>query len=101
MVEYLIDNIIDKNKLGKILYIVCEYGHDNIVKLLINHGADVTACDNRAIKSASRRGNYKVVKLLIDNGADVTTGNNDAIRYANIHGYHEIVELLKAHGATL
>ncbi|MCB0370031.1 MAG: hypothetical protein KDD45_11560 [Bdellovibrionales bacterium] len=43
----------------------------------------------------------KVVKLLIDNGADVTDCNNSAIRWASNNGHLEVVALLKKYGAQL
>ena len=73
----------------------------SIALRLMSHGADVTVCDNYAIKNASFYGHDKVVKLLIEHGADVTADNNYAIRKASRNGHHKVVELLKAHGATL
>ena len=51
---------------------------DEIVRLLINHGADVTAQDkthSTPLHMASSEVNTKIVQLLIEHGADVTVKN--------------------------
>ena len=55
-------------------------GQLEVVKLLIENGADITVGDNCAIRWASRNGHIEIVKLLIENGADCTAWNNCAIR---------------------
>ena len=76
-------------------------GHTEVVKLLIDNGADVTADNNYAIRNASREGHTEIVKLLIDAGADVTARDNYAIRYATYNGHLEIVKLLIDAGADV
>ena len=76
-------------------------GHLEVVKLLIANGADVTADNNQAIRDASNNGHLEVVKLLIDNGADVNANNNEAIRWASDNGHLEIVKLLIDAGADV
>jgi ankyrin repeat protein len=39
-----------------------------LVKLLLKHGADCTAQDNRPIRVASYNGNLEVVQLLLEHG---------------------------------
>ena len=75
------------------------YGHLDIVKLLIDYGANVKSLSNRAIISASRNGHLFVVKLLIDSGADVRAQNNQAITYASLSGHLSVVKLLIENGA--
>ena len=62
-----------------------ENGHEAIVKLLIDEGADVNAKaveDNgrTALQAAAENGHEALVKLLIDDGADVSS------KAANNHG---------------
>ena len=52
-----------------------EYDHNiEIVKLLLEHGADINLPDNyghTALMMASLEGNTEIVRLLLDQGADV------------------------------
>jgi ankyrin repeat protein len=43
-----------------------EYGHLDVVNVLIDHGADVHASDDYALHWASRYGHTDVVKLLLE-----------------------------------
>ena len=81
------------------MYVATRKGHLELVKLLLEHGADSTTADNRAIRMASRGGALDIVKLLLKHGADPTANNNDAIRSAGANGYIEVVKLLLEHGA--
>ena len=79
----------------------CYYGYCDIVKILIDNGADVHMQDNYPIRFASDNGHYDIVKLLIENGADVSSKNNYAIRLASRNGHYDIVELLIENGADV
>src|SRR5260221_13943894 len=53
---------------------------------------------------ASREGNLKVVRLLLDHGADVNAKTQDhctALHFASMLGYFEIAEALLKHGANV
>ena len=56
-------------KLNEELLWASENGHLEIVKLLIENGADVSAKDNEAFRMASENGYLEIVRLLIENGA--------------------------------
>ena len=60
------------------LMMACQEGHLHIVKLLIEHGANVNTLDfdgDTALAHAARNGENKIVKCLIDAGADVNVRN--------------------------
>ena len=45
-------------------------GYTDVVKLLLDHGADVHAYGDEALIWTSERGHNDVIKLLLDHGAD-------------------------------
>jgi len=59
-------------------------GYLNVVKYLVEHGADVTAQSNYSVQLASEKGHLDVVKYLVQCGADVTALNNYAVRWLKI-----------------
>ena len=80
----------------------------DIVKLLINSGADVNIGSTRLkftpLQIAARKGDAELVNLLIDSGAVVNLPNHEgtsALHYAARSGKNETVELLIANGAEV
>jgi len=59
----------------------CQMGHEDVVKLLIDSGANVNAessTKRSVLWLACFRGNGDIIKLLLDNGADIgKTYNSD------------------------
>ena len=55
-------------------------GHLEIVRLLLEHGADVHARDDEVLIWASRNGHLEVVRLLLNKGADIHAWNDLALR---------------------
>jgi hypothetical protein len=85
-------------------------GHTELVKLLIDKGADMNAIwpgwsnGVTALMIAAYNGHTEVVKLLLDKGADVDVKNPygmTALIYAAIHGHTEIARLLMNKGADV
>ena len=56
------------------LLIAINNEYHNIVKLLIDNGADINICDGVALLTAAKNGNLDIVKLLVESGI-----NRDAI----------------------
>ena len=71
-------------------------GHTEIVKLLLEAGADVHAKNDGPLRLASENGHTEVVKLLLDAGTNFHA-DNKALRWARRKGHTEVVKLLKAH----
>ena len=76
-------------------------GHTETVKLLLDRGADIHACEDYALRWASDNGHIETVKLLLDNGADVHAYDDEALCWASENGHTETVKLLLEHGADV
>lgn len=90
---------------GTALVAACEDGHEDIVKLLLDRGADINrethVCSNQirtALQTASLRGHVRLVELLLNRGAniDLQTGKDKetALSLASTFGNEEVVKLL-------
>ncbi|KAF5337545.1 hypothetical protein D9758_016669 [Tetrapyrgos nigripes] len=91
-------------KYGTPLQAAFHYGNEDIVKLLVEKGADV----NPALHTAFYQVNKKAVRLLFEQGADVNAqcGEYDtpllaAIQTTPVHGLGDIVRLLLEKGADV
>jgi hypothetical protein len=81
--------------------------HRQVVKLLVDKGADVNAQGGRsgnALRAASDRGHEAVVKMLLDKSADVNAQGGiygNALQEALFRGYGAVVRLLLDEGADV
>ncbi|KXH69232.1 receptor-interacting serine/threonine-protein kinase, partial [Colletotrichum salicis] len=72
-------------------------GHDNIVQILLNKGADVNAQGGRygnALQAASEGGHDNIVQMLLNEGADVNAQGDrygNALQAASLRGHDNIV----------
>jgi len=79
--------------------------HGNIIKLLLDNGADVNIIGSNcktALMYALWNGRINIVKLLIDNGADLTAvdqNGSTVLKLAEMYKNNDIIEVLKAAGA--
>lgn len=80
-------------------------GHIEIVKTLIDHGADVNVIEGQRqtpLHCAARKGKVNVVKFLVEKGANVNAQERDGLTpldYAAKNGEEETVSVLLSHGA--
>lgn len=97
-----------KDKDGRTpLHWACRGVHLDVVKLLVEKGADVNAEDNNKIvplHSLATRNNAPAIAVLLDNGAEVDHedyGRNTALHYAAMNDATDAVEILLVAGADI
>ncbi|XP_062620952.1 protein fem-1 homolog B-like [Saccostrea cucullata] len=81
-------------------------GHLGIVKLLLEHGADVnhaTKTNSTPLRAACFDGRLDVVQCLVENGADISIPNkynNTCLMITSYKGHSEVVRYLLEKGAN-
>jgi uncharacterized protein len=89
------------------LHLAVGVGHKDVVKLLLDHSAEVDAKNNEGVTPlylAAVEGHKDVVKLLLDHGAEVDAKNNEGVTplyLAAVEGHKDVVKLLLDHGAEV
>lgn len=105
IVEYLFE--IDGRDVSELLLHAAEYGHTDIVELLLKKGADIEYKDgdgDNALMLSTMNGNTETVGLLLDSGAGIEVRNNSgstALIYAARQDHVETVSLLLERGANI
>jgi ankyrin repeat protein len=83
------------------LRLASQEGHLEMVRLLLEKGVNVNAKYGHALRAASAAGHLEIVKLLIENGAKVNAKEDEALREASRSGHFKIVKLLIENGAKV
>jgi ankyrin repeat protein len=84
-----------------------EFGHEKVVEMLLDIGADVNAQGGdfgNALQAASGGGHEKIVQMLLDRGADVNAQGghfSNALQVASIDGHEKVVQMLLDRGADV
>ena len=72
-----------------------------VIKELVESGANIHAQDDYAIRWASSNGQLEVVKYLAENGANIHAQDDYAICWASENGQLEVVKYLAENGANI
>jgi len=72
------------------------------MELAVQHGADIHADNDYALRVASENGHVSVVQFLVEVGhADVHADDDGALNVASLYGHLAIVQFLVEHGANV
>lgn len=107
LVQELLDaganiNALDDELEHTPLILAVSFNYEDIIKLLINRGADINAGNKRKVTPiyyALHRNNLPLVKLLKDSGAEVDL--NIALHNAVLMGYFKLAKYLILSGANV
>jgi len=102
IVKYLVENGADIHTEDDFSIILAsENGHLEVVKYLVENGANIHIHNNEILRKESKYGHLEIVKCLVENGANVNACNDEALRWASYYGYFEIVKYLVKKGANI
>jgi ankyrin repeat protein len=115
LVKTFLDNNADVNAQdaihGNALQAASEEGHEQIVDMLLDRGAEINVTTkggvySNALQAASYRGHRHIVEMLLNRGADVNINarsryHTNALQAASERGHKQIVELLLDRGANV
>lgn len=82
-----------------LLWISTRHGKIELVKYLLNKGANIHHLSDRALRWAVKQKHYDIVKFLIDNGANVNAYDGSAFQLASDHNDKKMLDLLISYGA--
>ncbi len=78
--------------IGYALVRASDKGHLEVVKYLVEQGADIHAKNDRALIFASQRGRLEVVRYLVEHGANIHTNNDWPLKTAITMGHFGVVK---------
>jgi hypothetical protein len=78
-----------------------KWGDIEVIKELIESGADIHVDNGYALRYASYYGHLEIVKYLVEQGADIHAMDDDALRWASYYGHLEVVKYLVEQGVDI
>ncbi|RDW64332.1 uncharacterized protein DSM5745_09743 [Aspergillus mulundensis] len=85
------------------LHLASSRGHLEVVKVLVDAGADVNFANHNstALSAAAYRGDVDLVKFLLQRGADPNWGDStsEPLKLAALENHVEVIQCLLTHGA--
>lgn len=112
MVTWLLENGADPDlqdgTSDNALHIAANYGHDNVIPILVAGNADIEATDRRGNTPLHRSvmpGNFEATRMLLELGSNPNARSEEGTPLSlvarNIHrNTSEMEQLLRSHGAT-
>ncbi|KAK7229785.1 hypothetical protein V2G26_001955 [Clonostachys chloroleuca] len=89
---------------GTALQAASAEGHEEIVRLLLDHGAEIDLTDQSALYMASQNGHEAIVQLLLQKGIEADAAgkfSKSPLEAASSRGHQGVIQLLLDHGANI
>lgn len=100
--KYITNRLNDfKDNFDNLLIDSSKKGDLNIVKIVLNKGANINAKDNQALIWASYNGQTEIVKYLVESGANIHAQEDYALELASHTGRIKTVKYLVEAGANI
>lgn len=97
--EKIIERALNQIKnINRILLYACQNGHLSIIKLLIEHGANIHYKNDLPLRVAVF-GHLSIVQYLIEQGADIYAENEQAVQLAEVYGSISVLRYLISKGS--
>ena len=93
--SYNLKDYVNQNDINRMLYYSAFNGDFEVVKYLVEHGADIHAYDDEALRWSAASGHLKVVKYLVEHGANIHACNDQALKLSFKNGHTEVAEYLR------
>lgn len=78
-------------KQDKTLIFACENNDLDLVKLMLNYGADVHTCMDLPLRISSKRGYLNIVKYLLSMDANINAKDKEAFKNACENYHYNVV----------
>lgn len=102
VIKALIDSGADvRTDRGNALVKCCEHGHTEAALLLLGAGADIEARNGMSLRQASSRGHFDTVAMLVNKGANIHAQSDNALYNSARLGRDRFVDLLLNAGANV
>jgi ankyrin repeat protein len=102
IVKFLVDNGANINTSDNLpLVAAAQFGHLEVVKFLIANRPAAHAKDSNAVMASALKGHLEVVKFLVEKEFDIHAGKEQALRLSVKSGHLEIAKFLITKGADI
>lgn len=91
------DAMMVRHGMGVTLITAAQDGILDVLQHVAEHGADIHADDDEALRSAARYGHFDCVQYLVEHDANVHAKNDAALKAARESGHTAIVNYLMKH----
>jgi len=92
VVKYLISVGTNINK--RALEICVGRNYVEMLRCMVEYGANVHACDDYALRESARKGRIEMVKYLVGVGANIRADNDSALKWSKENGHMHVYEYL-------